>query len=307
MKMGHSKIGIGSLLFSAAICMGCRDGRNVLKFEPDHISTASVEYSSTFSPTGEELYFARSDQEWGSAGMKSTIYRAVKRNGKWSTPKIVSFSGEFEDSDPHLSGDGKTLYFISNRPGADPTVPVSADIWMAKREPNGAWGTPTALPYPLNSEHTEYSPRTDGRGNLYFASDRPGGLGQGDLYVSPFKNGKLGAPLNMGHTLNSATGEWNLGINDKGDLLIFEASQRKENVSSYGDLYISFKEGDHWTVPQNMVELNTSGSDLYPYLTHDGKHLYFTSSDSLKGKSANIYVVDFEGLYRRYKQRSKTP
>ncbi|WP_298791385.1 hypothetical protein [uncultured Allomuricauda sp.] len=303
--MGNSKFGIRMLYcFVGFVWLGCGKQKDIIKFEPDNISTPAVEYSCTFTADGNELYFARSNQEWGSGDMKSAIYRSVKNNDQWSTPEIVPFSGIYDDSDPHLSRDGKTLFFISNRPVS--YTSTSADIWMVTKDKNGQWKEPTVLSYPINSENTEYSPRTDGDGNLYFASDRLGGYGQGDLYVSELKYGEFGPPVNMGNTLNSPKGEWNLEINSAGDLIIFEASQREANVSPYGDLYISFREENEWTLPQNIKELNTSGSDLYPYLTQDGKQLYYTSSDSLPGKSTNIYVTKFRGLSRKYQQQAKT-
>ncbi|WP_420400663.1 TolB family protein [Flagellimonas sp.] len=290
------------LVLGASLCIGCTNPKGIVKFEPGNISTKAVEYACTFSSDGKEIYFARSEQAWGSGDMKSAIYRAEKKNGTWSTPKVASFSGVYDDSDPHLTKDGNTLYFVSNRPSANATR--SADIWTVTRNERGSWGKPSVLSYPINSEKTEYSPRTDGEGNLYFASDRPDGYGQGDLYVSKLKDEEFQPPINMGSTLNSPFGEWNLEVNLKGDLIIFEASQRDTNVSPYGDFYISFKQDNAWTQPQNMVELNTSGSDLYPYLTKDGKYLYYTSSDSLKGKSTHIYVTEFRKLRWKYKQQS---
>lgn len=284
--------------------IGCTNPKDIVQFEPGNISTEKVEYSPSFSLDGKKLYFARSEQAWGSSDMKSTIYYAEMKKGNWSTPRVASFSGTYDDSDPHLTEDGNTLYFISNRPGTNQSS--SADIWKVAKTEKGKWGEPVVLPYPINSEKTEYSPRTDGQGNLYFASDRPGGYGQGDLYVSKSKDGELQPPTNLGNNLNSPFGEWNLEVNDKGDLIIFEASQRETNVSPYGDLHISFKQEDAWSVPQNMEELNTSGSDLYPYLTKDGKFLYYTSSDSLKGKSTHIYVVEFRKLLWKYGRFSKT-
>ncbi|MEX0313760.1 MAG: hypothetical protein AB3N18_06250 [Allomuricauda sp.] len=304
--MGNPKFGIWILLFSIAfIWMGCEQHKAIVQFEPGNISTEAVEYSCTFSSNGNELFYAKSEQAWASGNMKSAIYHSVKKDGVWSTPEIVPFSGKYDDGDPHLSRDGKTLFFISNRPAAH--TKTSADIWMVTRDESGFWEAPEVLSYPINSESTEYSPRTDGDGNLYFASDRLGGYGQGDLYLSKLKYGEYGPPVNMGNTLNSPKGEWNLEINSAGDLIIFEASQREANVSPYGDLYISFKEDDVWTLPQNLKELNTSGSDLYPYLTPNEKKLYYTSSDSLKGKSTHIYMTDFRGLYSKYQQLGITP
>ncbi|TMU57541.1 PD40 domain-containing protein [Flagellimonas algicola] len=303
--MGNSrKLSSALLVLGVSVWIGCTNPKEIIKFEPGNISTNAVEYSCTFSSDGTEIYFTRSEQAWGSGDMKSGIYHAENKNGKWSTPKLASFSRTHDDSDPHLTKDGNTIFFISNRPGTDQSS--SADIWKVTRNEKGRWGKPSVLPYPINSEKTEYSPRTDGEGNLYFASDRPGGYGQGDLYMSKFRNGAFQPPENLGNTLNSAFGEWNLEVNDKGNLIIFEASQRETNVSPYGDLYISFKKDSVWTQPQNMVELNTSGSDLYPYLTKDGKHLYYTSSDSLKGKSTYIYVIKFRKLSWKYRQQSKT-
>lgn len=272
-------------------------------FEYGKISTDKVEYSVTFSSELDEIYFARSNQDWGNSNMKSTIYYSVKENGKWSIPKIATFSGHYDDSDPHLTTDGKTLYYISNRRTQNDSS--SADIWVVNKNQDGKWGLPSRLPNPINSIANEFSPRTDDDGNLYFASDRIGGYGQGDLYISKRQNGELAPPINLGNAINFETGEWNLEINGKGDLIIFEASQRKQNLSSYGDLYVSFKVGNWWTMAQNLKELNTLGSDLYPFLSENEKQLFFTSTDSLNSVNANIYYTDFRYLYEKYKNKSQ--
>ena len=271
-------------------------------FEPGIISTKHVEYGATFTHDGIEVYFARSMQEWAKGDMKSSIYHSFFDGEKWSAPQIVSFSGTYDDSDPHITADGKTIYFISKRPSSENTI--SSDIWIVKRKSNDSWTEPERMPNPINSEQNEYSPCTDMKGNLYFASNRPGGYGQGDLYVVPNEHGGAKVPINLGNILNSETGEWNLGVSPNGNTLIFEASQRKQNVSPYGDLYISFKKNNSWTIPQNIAELNTSGSDLYPFLADDLKLLYFTSSDSLKSTDTNIYFTDFTPILKKYQKRA---
>lgn len=270
----------------------------ILIFEQNNISTDSVEYSSCFSSSGTELYFTRSEGKWGTGNMKSSIYYAAKNKDKWSSPEIAGFSGEYDDSDPHLTKDGNTLFFISKRPSED--IPISADIWAVKKDKMGNWGIPFRLKAPINSEAREYSPRTDDMGNLYFASDRQNGYGQGDLYIAKTENENFSEAVNLGNSVNTENGEWNLDINGDGNILIFEASGRKENVSSFGDLYISFKSGDNWSVPQNIKELNTSGSDLYPQITNNGSTLFFTSSNYLKSVDTNIYYTEFAPIFKKY-------
>lgn len=274
-------------------------------FEPNTISTGSVEYSPTLSTTGSEIYFARSNDQWGSGALKSSIYYSVKKNDKWSSPKLASFSGHYHDSGPHLAHDDKTLYFISQRPSK--ASQVSADIWMVEKNDEGKWGPPVRLSDSINSPASEYSPRTDTQGNLYFASNRPGGYGQGDLYIAKKENGKFALPMNLGSPMNTDKGEWNLEVSGEGDLIIFEASGRVQNRSSYGDLYISFKIEDRWTIPQPIAELNTTGSDLYAHLHSNNNTLYYTSSDNIESTTTDIYVVDFKTIYNKYRKSSLLP
>jgi hypothetical protein len=297
----------GLIIFeSMLILISCTDElkqsrRNI--FEPEKISTKSVEYSPTFSISGSELYFAKSEDKWGTRGMKSSIYYSVNKNGQWSIPKLTSFSGQYDDSAPHICNNGKTLYFISKRPIVG-TKQISKDIWKVEKDINNAWGIPIRLNNSINSEKSEYSPRTDKFGNLYFASNRSGGYGQGDLYIAKKEKDTFGLPINLGNSINSDKGEWNLEINDEGNVLIFESSGREQNLSAYGDMYISFKINDHWSVPQNIKEINTTGSDLYAELIEGDKslQLYYTSSDSLKSIDTNIYFIEFSDIYEKYRK-----
>lgn len=174
----------------------------------------------------------------------------------------------------------------------------------SKKRRVGKWDVPFRLDAPLNSEDREYSQCTDDMGNLYFASDRPNGYGQGDLYMAKIENEEFNKPINLGNSVNTEKGEWNLEVIGNGSLLIFEASDRKENVSSYGDLYISFKLHDKWSIPQNIKELNTSGSDLYPHLTNHDSTLFFTSSNNLNSVDTNIYFTKFTTIHEKYKTQA---
>lgn len=279
------------------------DGNKTV-FEAGLISTSAVEYGCSISNTGTEIFFVRSEQAWGSPQSKGTIYYSKKIKSGWTTPEVAFFSGIYDDSDPHLSSDGEHLFIISRGRGNPESD--SPDIWMIDKLEDGSWGQARRLAEPINSGAREYSPRTDKFGNLYFASDREGGFGQGDLYLSRLQDGNYQPPENLGSIINAATGEWNLEVSDAGDILIFEASGRTSNKSPYGDLYISFKSDDVWSIPQNIEELNSTGSDLYPELTSNSV-LFFSSSDKLESKSTNIYHVQFDIMLEKYRKSALFP
>lgn len=300
------KISFNIVLFfvcSLLLCMSCSNTSEQSKreiFEPGNISSTLVEHSPTFSDDETEMYFTRSTGKWGQGGGKTSIYFSSLKNGKWSTPKLASFSGNYNDSAPHLCDHGRTLYFTSSRP-SDDVVHVSKDIWKVEKDTSGVWGIPIRLNDSVNSERSEYSPRTDKHGNLYFASNRSGGYGQGDVYFAKKTENGFSNPVNIGSRVNSEYGEWNLEINKEGNTLIFESSGRDENLSPYGDLYISFKNDEGWSIPQNIQELNTTGSDLYATFAKDETLLYYASSDSLKSVRTNIYAIKFADILKKYK------
>ena len=126
-----------------------------------------------------------------------------------------------------------------------------------------AWRDPVPLPAPVNSEASEWSPVVAADGALYFASDRPGGLGLGDLYRAE-PDGEIWRVTALPDTVNSPGGEWNLDLSPDGNTLIFEASHRPTNRTVPGDLYVSARTESGWSPARPLAGLNTDGSDLMP-------------------------------------------
>src|ERR1700710_1898467 len=81
-------------------------------FQQGVISRGDYESHPAFSPTGDTLYFIKCSYDL----KVSAICVSYKRNNRWTEPEIASFSGKYMDADPFVAKDGKTLYFMSNRP-----------------------------------------------------------------------------------------------------------------------------------------------------------------------------------------------
>ena len=102
--------------------------------------------------------------------------------GKWEKPEKlpahINVGGKVQT--PFLHPDGQTLYFSADSlPGMG-----GSDIYFTRREPDGVWGKPQNLGFPINTKGEEgmLIVSLDGR-TAYFASDRPGGKGGLDIYT----------------------------------------------------------------------------------------------------------------------------
>lgn len=257
-----------TLLLTFCYChLGAQEPKLFLK----ELLSNKVEYGVTITPNEKTVYFVKTDSFYVSK--PKAIYKSVNVDGEWVKPEKVSFSGEYSDSSPFVTPDGKRLFFASSRPVDGKTVKRN-NIWYVDIV-NGEEGQPVCLKE-VNSEESDYSPTTDKHGNLYFGSYRNGGLGSGDLWWSEFKNGKYHTPQNLS-SINSEQGEWGSCISPNGKFIIFENSGKSQNQSAAGDLYIAFKENDEWQTPIYFKnKLNSVGSDLTPKI--HGNTFYFASN-----------------------------
>lgn len=244
----------------------------------------------TFAPDGSTAFWVAWDGAWGSGeASPRRIFTSRLKGGVWSAPAPVEFSGDHSDNDPSVSPDGRWLYFVSDRPSSDNDQVSDGNIWRYNLVEENR------LEYlSINSGAAEYSPILTASGTLYFASDRDGGLGQGDLYrVEPMGDG-FGTPELLGTAFNTPTGEWNLWVSPDESEVVFEASSRPTNISIPGDLYYSWRSLAGWAPAIPIEQLNSRNSDLMPRLHPDGETLYYTTAEI--GGHARLVSIAWEPL-----------
>ena len=140
------------------------------------------------------------------------------------------------ESQPSVSADGKTLYFVSNRSGGSGGM----DIWVTQLAPNNEWTVPRNLGGKINTPFSEETPfiHPDGK-TLYFTSNGHVGMGEKDIYVTrKDADENWSEPKNLGYPINTWNDEQGLFVAASGENAYF-SSDRK---GGYGklDLY-SFK------------------------------------------------------------------
>jgi len=228
------------------------------------------------SPNGNEVMFTAQSV----MGNLSTIITSKKvNNNNWTTPAIVSFSGQFFDLEPFYSSDGLKVYFVSTRPlSNDALEPKDFDIWFVERiSLDSNWSEAKNMGPPINTKHGEFYPSITNNGNFYFTRDNPEFKTKDDIYVSIFKNDAYQTPKKLGNAINTEGYEYNAFISPDESYLLFGSYNRKDGFGS-GDLYISFKTEDQWTVAKNLGDIiNSDKMDYCPFVDTKTNTLYFTS------------------------------
>lgn len=267
----HS-LAIASILFLASgFAAAAPKPKGALTLEmvgEDIISTNQDEFGAMPDHDWSTLYFDRSIP----AHYHYVMYVSHQKDRKWSTPEILPFSGQYRDSDPLISSDGKTLFFVSDRP-AKGLEPNRFHAWAADRTATG-WTNLRALQGAVNEKGNTEFVSFAANGNLYFTSDRSGA--SFDVYRCRLVDGKYQPAENLGPAIND--GRYTIEAfvaPDESYLLL--GSFALDSLGN-SDLYISYNQHGAWSKPINLgPPINTRARDYSPRISPDGKFLLFSS------------------------------
>lgn len=238
-------------------------------------STGRYELPPTFTPDGRTAYFTVSTPAYGRLHV---IMETRLEDGGWSAPRVAPFSGRYGDADPLISTDGSRMFFISKRPlspGGQPRDDF--DIFYVEREGAG-WGEPVHVAG-ASGPQSEYYASAAADGTLYIAAVRPDSRSRGDIYRVPLVNGRYAEPESLGPAINSPDHhDTTPYVAPDQSYLVFASAGRADGMGS-ADLYVSFRQADgSWSPARNLGPgINSARSDYCPTVSHDGRHLYFSS------------------------------
>jgi tetratricopeptide (TPR) repeat protein len=211
-------------------------------------------------------------------------------NGKWTpplniTPELQS-DGDFYIS--CLSADGKLL-FLSKDDNE------TSDIYVSSFD-GSHWSKTTKLNKNINTKYWESHAFISEDGNqLVFASDRPGGFGGLDLYLSRKINGDWGPEVNLGPEINTEFNEDRPFLINNGKTLFF-SSQGHESIGGYDIFRSDLQTNGLWSNPKNLgYPINTPDDDIFFMPVGDGKSGYYSRVRESGGfGKQDIYKITFK-------------
>ena len=247
------------------------------------INSPFQDFGPAISKNGLTLYFT-SDRPGGFGGPDIWFSQRATKDDGWGPSVNVGavINTEFSDNVPALSRDGHWLFFNSNRPGG---LGGGQDIWASWREhthDDFDWGPPFNLGAGVNTAFVDANPGyfendEGGAPLLFFTSNRPGGSGAFDMYVSPLGPNGLFGPATRVPELSSPQAEQRPSVRFDGLEVFFVRSPPLLQFS--GDLWVSTRETvlHPWSAPVTLGALNTTSHDAHPYIAADRQTLFFSS------------------------------
>jgi hypothetical protein len=211
----------------------------------------------------------------------------------------AAFNGPALDGCPFIARDDRTFYMASNRPGGLGGI----DIWVARRSsPDDPWGAPENLGAPVNSPANDFCPTIDRNDHtLFFVSNRAGGCGGADIYVSRHRPDGWDEPRNVGCDVNSSADEASpapLPEPGRGKVLYFSsarpggfAADAPGATVGDSDLYVSERHDGAYGTSKLVPGVNTAFEDGQPNIRRDGREIFFFSTRPGTLGMADIYAA----------------
>jgi outer membrane protein OmpA-like peptidoglycan-associated protein/tetratricopeptide (TPR) repeat protein len=258
----------------------------------DLINSAVSEYFPSITIDGKQMIFTRRVNN-----INEDFYMSDKSAGEWSnaSPLAGQINTPQNEGGQQISQDGKWLVYA----GCNFTDSYGGcDIYISYLS-GGSWGLRENIGNAINSEFWESTPCfSPDKNDIYFSSNRPGGLGGSDIYVSHrMANGKWSKAENLGPTINTAGDESFPFMHADNETLYFTSN----GLDGYGgtDIFLTKKSLSGFSKPMNIgYPINTINNEGSMVVTSDGKKAFYASDRSDSKGGLDIYSFDLREAIR---------
>lgn len=263
---------------------------NPVPFKPinlgPNVNTKAMEYFPGVTADEQKLYFTRYAE-----GYSEDFYESILKDNVWQKARnlgapVNTYENEGTVS---ISTDGQYIFYTAcNRPDTK----GSCDLYFSRLD-GDQWKNPINMQAPVNTTAWESQPSLSYDGaNIYFASNRPGGLGGMDIWVTRFENNRFSEPENLGPNINTEGDEYTPFIHTDNKTLYF-SSDGWPGLGQ-GDIFYTKRDADgNWAKPTNIgYPINTPADEIGFIVNRSGTWAYFASD--MPGGYGGLDIYKFE-------------
>ncbi len=294
--------------------------RDAFVYKPERLPHPINHFEQQYFPslTGDEqtlIFTAR------NKGEDENIYESLREGDRWGIPRLLSsVNSKSNEGTAAISADGRVMVFTVCEGAEGRAILGACDLFIALKE-GEQWTGVKNLGRKINSPYWESQPSLSADGDrLYFVSDRPGGVGKKDIWVSNrAEDGKWEYPVNLQEPVNTRADEISPYIHANGLALYYSS----DGMLGFGglDIFHTEQTKNGWTTPQNIgYPLNNHLDQVGLFFTADGKKGYFSNEEitnrGLRQSKLYTFAVPEEmrptkkSYYARgkiYDKKTKTP
>lgn len=239
------------------------------------------------------IYTARRDDSKGGllddeGKYFEDLYVSYKIKGVWTKPlPMDDINTEGHEATIYMSpsGDQMFIYKYDDELGGSIYETFLRD---------GKWTKPEMLNRNINSEAWEtHATMSVDKKILVFTSDREGGLGKRDLWLSKkLPNGEWAKPTNLGSSINTEYDEESPYLHPDGKTLYF-SSKGHNSMGGFDVFKVTYRADSTWSKPENMgYPINTTGDDVFFLPNTNGMRAYFASFREGGKGDMDVYIMD---------------
>jgi len=219
------------------------------------------------------------------------IFVSKKEGANWQPAKSIGalVNTRFNESNIALAPSGNILFVYKDGVG-------NGDIFSSNRQPDGSWSKPVPMPGLINSSFYESSITiTKDESTIYFASERPGGLGGLDIYsCKKDKKGAWTIIKNLGPSINTEYDEEAPFIDHEDGKTLYFSSKGRKGMGGY-DLFKSTLidlQKNTWSEPENLgYPINTPDDEVFFVGTGKPNRFYYSSVRPDGVGYSDIYLI----------------
>lgn len=257
-------------------------------FGPSYFQGRLVFASSTTNTEGMKVH------QWNEQPFLDLFVADMDEQGKLSNVQSLSglINTRYHESSTSFTNDGNTVYFTRNnfidgKKKRDSEKTIRLKLYKATKSGDNSWGNIEELPFNSDDYSVAHPALSVDEKRLYFSSDRPGSLGQSDLwYVDIQEGGVYGEPVNLGPTINTEARE-TFPFISKMNNMYFSSDGR----SGLGGLDIFVTPLDSNGKPgviTNLGEPANSNQDDFGFIINEEKRLGYLSSNRDSGSRGSV-------------------